>query len=73
VRNIQIIGEAAARLSKDFRDAHPEFEWPGIIGMRHRLVHDYFEIEERIIWRVVETKLPELYQQLRKTLEQDLE
>lgn len=60
VRNVQVIGEAATRLSKAFRDAHPEVEWQGIIGMRHRLVHDYFEVEERLIWRVVETKLPEL-------------
>ncbi|HRH38066.1 MAG TPA: DUF86 domain-containing protein [Flavobacteriales bacterium] len=68
VRNIQIIGEAASRISKEFRDAHPEIEWPGIIGMRHRLVHDYFEIEEKLIWRVIETKLPEFYEQLKKIL-----
>ena len=73
VRNIQIIGEAASRISKEFKDAHPEIEWPGIIGMRHRLVHDYFEVEERLIWRVIETKLPDLYEQLKKILEQVVE
>ena len=68
VRNIQIIGEAASRISKEFKDAHPEIEWPGIIGMRHRLVHDYFEVEENVIWRVIETKLPEFHKQLVKIL-----
>ncbi len=68
VRNIQIIGEAASRISKEFKEAHPEIEWPGIIGMRHRLVHDYFEVEERLIWRVVETKLPDLWEQLKRLL-----
>lgn len=73
VRNIQIIGEAASRISKEFKEAHPEIEWPGIIGMRHRLVHDYFEIEERLIWRVIETKLPEFYEQLKKILASGVE
>jgi len=68
VRNIQIIGEAASRISKEFKEAHPEIEWPGIIGMRHRLVHDYFEVEERLIWRVIETKLPDLWEQLKRIL-----
>lgn len=68
VRNIQIIGEAATRISKEFKEVHPEIEWPGIVGMRHRLVHDYFEVEERLIWRVIETKLPDLSEQLRRIL-----
>lgn len=67
-RNIQIIGEAASRISKEFREAHPQIEWPGIIGMRHRLVHDYFEVEEKLVWRVIETKLPEFLDQLEAIL-----
>lgn len=73
VRNIQILGEAATRLSKEFKEAHPEIEWQAITGMRHRLVHDYFEVEERLIWRVVETKLPDLYQWLKKILGSDMD
>ncbi len=41
--------------------------------MPHRLVHDYFEIEERLIWRVIETKLPEFYEQLKKILASGVE
>ena len=41
---VQIIGEAAARVSVETRDAHPEIPWQKIIGMRHRLVHDYLHV-----------------------------
>jgi uncharacterized protein with HEPN domain len=73
VRNIQIIGEAANRTSKPLRDATSHLEWPKIIGMRHRLVHDYFEIEESIVWRVVTIYLPPLAEELKKVLESEVE
>lgn len=68
MRNIQIIGEAANRTSKELRQANAHLEWTKIIGMRHRLVHDYFEIEEGIVWRVVTDYLPPLAEQLKKIL-----
>lgn len=73
MRNIQIIGEAANRTTKEFRKERPELEWRKIIGMRHRLVHDYFEVEERIVWRVVKDYLPPLTVQLKKILEEGVE
>lgn len=68
IRNIQIIGEAANRTSKALRAATSHLEWSKIIGMRHRLVHDYFEIEEAIVWRVVTDYLPPLAEELKKVL-----
>ncbi len=73
MRNIQIIGEAANRTSRQLREATTDLEWPRIIGMRHRLVHDYFEIEEAIVWRVVTDYLPPLAEQLKKILEHHTE
>lgn len=73
MRNIQIIGEAANRTSKQLRETTPHLEWPKIIGMRHRLVHDYFEIEESIVWRVVANYLPPLAEELNKVLEGGVE
>lgn len=73
MRNIQIIGEAANRTSKHLRETTPHLEWPKIIGMRHRLVHDYFEIEESIVWRVVKDYLPPLAEELKKTLASGVE
>jgi uncharacterized protein with HEPN domain len=46
---IQVIGEAARRVSPETRALHPEIPWSGIIGMRHKLVHDYMEIDEDIV------------------------
>lgn len=44
LRHIQIVGEAAWRLSTDLKDSHPEIPWKKIEGMRHVLVHDYFKV-----------------------------
>lgn len=59
-RTVQIIGEAAARLSRSFCDAHPEIPWRAIKAQRHILVHEYDEIDHEKIWRVATVHIPEL-------------
>ena len=59
---IQIIGEAASRVSRGTREAHPEIPWKEIIGMRHRVVHDYLNVDYDIVWDVVQNKIPQLIQ-----------
>jgi uncharacterized protein with HEPN domain len=54
VRNLEIIGEATKRLSTPFKDAHPNISWKPIAGMRDKLVHDYFGVDLRLVWDVVE-------------------
>jgi uncharacterized protein with HEPN domain len=49
---IQRLGEAASRLSADFRSGHPEFPWTEMIGLRNRIVHSYTELDPEITWRV---------------------
>jgi uncharacterized protein with HEPN domain len=49
---IQVLGEAASRLSAVFREAHPEIPWSRMIGMRNRLVHGYDEVDPDVVWRV---------------------
>jgi uncharacterized protein with HEPN domain len=61
---VQIIGEAAARVSPSMREAHPGIPWTRIVGMRHRIVHDYMNIDADILWEVVTRSLPELIQLL---------
>lgn len=65
VHHLQIIGEAAARLSASFRDAHPSIPWARVIAMRNVLVHDYFGIDLEEVWQVVERDLPPLERELR--------
>lgn len=55
---VQIVGEATYKLSAGFRNAHHAVPWRAVIGMRHILVHDYFDVEWDILWRVLQTRIP---------------
>ena len=57
---LQIIGEAANRVSQATRDLHPEIPWRQMIGMRNRLVHDYGHIDQAIVWSTLQAHLPSL-------------
>lgn len=59
-RQIEIIGEAARRISKEFQEAHSEIPWRPMQAQRHVLAHDYGEIKHDRVWRVAETHVPEL-------------
>ncbi|MEW6355534.1 MAG: DUF86 domain-containing protein [Planctomycetota bacterium] len=60
VRTLEIIGEAAGRLSKEIKAAHPEIPWDGMIGMRNRLIHEYFRVDLAKVWDVVQNEVPVL-------------
>jgi uncharacterized protein with HEPN domain len=62
MHQIQIIGEAASKISQQYKDSHPEIPWQMIIGMRNRLVHEYFDIIPERVWDVVENNISELIQ-----------
>lgn len=61
---IEILGEAAGRVSVEFRSVHPEIPWLRIAGMRHKLVHDYFDVNLDIVREMLERDLPVLIQHL---------
>ena len=56
----QNIGEAARKISEEFKAEHPEFEWVDIVGFRHRLVHGYDVIDYDIMWDIIQNDLPVL-------------
>jgi len=60
MRLIQIIGEAARKVSDEARNQHPQIEWTKIIGMRNRLVHDYNNVDLNIVWNVISEEIPKL-------------
>ena len=68
VRAIEIIGEAAANVSSDFRERYPQIPWLNIVGMRNRLVHTYFDIDLDILWNTANTKLKPLIAQLEEII-----
>jgi uncharacterized protein with HEPN domain len=59
VRNLEIVGEAAGRLPKDFVNQHLEIEWVKIVGLRNRIVHEYFGVDLQIIWQIIKSDLHE--------------
>jgi uncharacterized protein with HEPN domain len=60
VKDVEIVGEAASRISEDLRGCHPELPWAVIVAMRNRLVHAYFDIDCDIVWNTVVADLPPL-------------
>jgi uncharacterized protein with HEPN domain len=63
---VQIVGEAARHVSTATAEAHPEVPWARIIGMRHKLVHDYFETDLDVVWQAATIRIPELLELLEK-------
>ncbi len=57
---LQTIGEAARRVSRAFQKAHPEIPWSGIVGMRHKVVHDYMDVDEDVVWKTSIEEIPRL-------------
>ena len=65
VRAVEIIGEAASRVSAETRAATPAVPWAAIVGARNRLVHAYFDIDRDILWKTVTEELNGLQAVLR--------
>ena len=70
IRCIQIVGEAAWKISRAVQVAHPDIPWMQVAGMRHRLVHDYGEVDPSITYRTAMTHLPDLIRRIRLILDQ---
>jgi uncharacterized protein with HEPN domain len=66
------IGEAAKRLSPEFRDAHPQISWKEMAGMRDILAHQYDRVNVQVVWDAVQTDLPDLLIQLKALPEETL-
>jgi uncharacterized protein with HEPN domain len=69
IKDVEIIGEAAYQISDETRRLLPDIPWDDIVGMRHRLVHAYFDINLDILWNTVQEDLPPLISLLQQVLE----
>jgi uncharacterized protein with HEPN domain len=65
---VEIVGEAAGRISVSFQTSHPEIPWRQIIGMRNRLVHGYDAVDRDVLWEIVNADFPKLALALRTLL-----
>ncbi len=66
VKAIEIIGEAANKVSREIRKEYPSISWQDIIGMRNRLIHAYYAINLDVVWSSVTQEIPELITELEK-------
>lgn len=60
VRELEIIGEAAKNVSKEYRQKNPSMPWQSMTGMRNRLIHEYFGVDRKVVWDTCQTDIPEL-------------
>lgn len=67
---VQVIGEAASRISSELTRRRPDVPWRQVVGMRNRVVHDYFEVDLEILWFVVATDVPRLAREIEAVLEE---
>lgn len=64
VKSLEIIGEAASKVSAPTRELYAHIPWHAIITMRHRLVHGYFDIDHEVVWQTILSDIPSLLGQL---------
>ena len=68
IKSIEIIGEAASKVTETFRDENNDIPWNDIINMRNRLIHAYFDVNLDIVWQTVKTDLPDLIKDLEEII-----
>lgn len=71
IKEIEIIGEAANKISNELKEQFPDIPWSEIINMRNRLIHTYFDIDTEIVWSSVTQDLPQLLSMLKKIINQE--
>lgn len=68
VRAIELIGEAASKITPETRGSLPQIPWKSVVGMRNKIIHDYKSVDYRIVWKTITDDLPPLVVELEKIL-----
>jgi uncharacterized protein with HEPN domain len=71
VRSIEVIGEAASKVSEETRGLTPDIPWALIVSMRNRLIHAYFDIDSDILWKTATIELPALLTELQALIKEE--
>ena len=70
IRHMEVIGEAARRVPQAFRACYPDVDWPRIVGLRNRLIHEYDKVSLPLLQLIIQNELPPLIAQLERMLEE---
>ena len=68
IKALEIIGEAASKISGNFKSEHPEIPWVEITGMRNRMIHAYYDVNLDVVWQTIKSDLPDLLKSIEKIL-----
>lgn len=60
VRSLEVIGEAARQMPRSFKSEHPEIPWREVASLRNVIAHEYFGLDNEIIWDVIQSRIPDL-------------
>jgi uncharacterized protein with HEPN domain len=71
IRNLEIIGEAARNVTDEVRNKYPEIPWRNMIGLRNILIHQYFGVDESIVWEVIKINLAEARPNILKAIHEE--
>jgi len=69
IRNLTIIGEAAGNIPEEIKAINPDIAWNEAIGMRNKVTHEYFGVDEEILWKTIKEDLPAFKKQISELLE----
>ncbi len=69
VRQLGIIGEASNRLSNEIKEQNKDIEWKQIIGLRNIVIHQYFGIDDKVLWEVIQDNIPDLQIKITRIIE----
>jgi uncharacterized protein with HEPN domain len=73
IQKLEVIGEAAGKISRELRDKYPDVDWPKIVGMRNILIHSYFLVKLNIIWQTAAQAVPDLRSKVAQILAQEFD
>lgn len=68
IRSLEVIGEAAKKIPDKIKEKHPAIPWKNITGMRDKLIHEYFGVDEEIVWKVASEEIPALKPLIQKII-----
>jgi len=70
VRSLEIIGEASKHIPPHIRKKYPRIKWKNVVGIRNKLIHEYFGVDYEVLWKVAKEKIPELYAVVKEIMEE---